>query len=181
MKKLVMVATIAIAAFVGNAAVVSWQYKVTGATGPNTYDNYTAYLVDANAWDSLSSISASTFTDSSVVLDSASFNAGVKGKSTYTYTTNDKSGGLTYRTADVTGTGDLNVYYVILDTKENKYTTIADTIAIKGETDTPSIGTHTSITAANLSAATWQSVPEPTSGLLMLLGIAGLALKRKRA
>ena len=27
----------------------------------------------------------------------------------------------------------------------------------------------------------WQSVPEPTSGLLMLLGLAGLALKRKRA
>ena len=27
----------------------------------------------------------------------------------------------------------------------------------------------------------WQTVPEPTSGLLMLLGMAGLALKRKRA
>ena len=30
-------------------------------------------------------------------------------------------------------------------------------------------------------ATTWQSVPEPTSGLLLLLGVAGLALKRKRA
>ena len=29
--------------------------------------------------------------------------------------------------------------------------------------------------------ATWTAVPEPTSGLLMLLGLAGLALKRKRA
>ena len=27
----------------------------------------------------------------------------------------------------------------------------------------------------------WVAVPEPTSGLLMLLGVAGLALKRKRA
>ena len=27
----------------------------------------------------------------------------------------------------------------------------------------------------------WKSVPEPTSGLLLLLGVAGLALKRKRA
>ena len=26
----------------------------------------------------------------------------------------------------------------------------------------------------------WQNVPEPTSGLLLLLGVAGLALKRKR-
>lgn len=30
-------------------------------------------------------------------------------------------------------------------------------------------------------ATGWTAVPEPTSGLLMLLGMAGLALKRKRA
>ena len=30
-------------------------------------------------------------------------------------------------------------------------------------------------------ATSWQSVPEPTSGLLMLLGMAGLALRRRRA
>ena len=31
------------------------------------------------------------------------------------------------------------------------------------------------------TATSWQSVPEPTSGILLLLGMAGLALKRKRA
>ena len=31
------------------------------------------------------------------------------------------------------------------------------------------------------NAGAWQAVPEPTSGLLLLLGVAGLALKRKRA
>ena len=31
------------------------------------------------------------------------------------------------------------------------------------------------------TAVTWTAVPEPTSGLLMLLGVAGLALRRKRA
>ena len=30
-------------------------------------------------------------------------------------------------------------------------------------------------------AGDWKAVPEPTSGLLLLLGVAGLALKRKRA
>ena len=30
-------------------------------------------------------------------------------------------------------------------------------------------------------ASSWSTVPEPTSGLLLLLGVAGLALKRKRA
>lgn len=35
--------------------------------------------------------------------------------------------------------------------------------------------------ASGASAGNWQTVPEPTSGLLLLLGMAGLALKRKRA
>ena len=34
---------------------------------------------------------------------------------------------------------------------------------------------------ASVGAGTWTAVPEPTSGLLLLLGMAGLALKRKRA
>ena len=34
---------------------------------------------------------------------------------------------------------------------------------------------------ANGQLASWSSVPEPTSGLLMLVGLAGLALRRRRA
>ena len=33
----------------------------------------------------------------------------------------------------------------------------------------------------NFATANYQTVPEPTSGLLMLLGMAGLALRRRRA
>ena len=36
-------------------------------------------------------------------------------------------------------------------------------------------------TAGGAGASAWTAAPEPTSGLLMLLGMAGLALKRKRA
>ena len=35
--------------------------------------------------------------------------------------------------------------------------------------------------AAGTAANGWAAVPEPTSGLLMLLGMAGLALRRRRA
>ena len=34
---------------------------------------------------------------------------------------------------------------------------------------------------ATAGVAQWSSVPEPTSGLLLLLGVAGLALRRRRA
>ena len=37
------------------------------------------------------------------------------------------------------------------------------------------------IAVGNSGAISWQAVPEPTSGLLMLVGLAGLALRRKRA
>ena len=36
-------------------------------------------------------------------------------------------------------------------------------------------------TSYTQGAGKWSAVPEPTSGLLMLLGMAGLALRRKRA
>lgn len=35
--------------------------------------------------------------------------------------------------------------------------------------------------SATSGSGAWSAVPEPTSGLLLLLGMAGLALKRKRA
>ena len=50
--------------------------------------------------------------------------------------------------------------------------------AIVGTWDVPSIG---DLKLATAVPAGWTVAPEPTSGLLLLLGVAGLALKRKRA
>jgi hypothetical protein len=49
--------------------------------------------------------------------------------------------------------------------------------------DAPSSGSL-SMTFGTQTSNTWNemaAVPEPTSGLLLLLGVAGLALRRKRA
>lgn len=51
-------------------------------------------------------------------------------------------------------------------------------IAANGANSTLAFGTY----AQNVSSgSSWQAIPEPTSGLLLLLGVAGLALRRKRA
>ena len=42
-------------------------------------------------------------------------------------------------------------------------------------------GTGFSTSGAKVNYNNWAAAPEPTSGLLLLLGVAGLALKRKRA
>lgn len=55
------------------------------------------------------------------------------------------------------------------------------TIIASGNTwYTDTMGMKADAAAVLNSNMTFQAVPEPTSGLLMLLGLAGLALKRKR-
>ena len=72
-------------------------------------------------------------------------------------------------------------YYAIL---ELTYTTDAGTQVLKTDVVSTTLKSNGN-TALNFSSAissgTWSAVPEPTSGLLMLLGMAGLALRRKRA
>mgnify|MGYP002626218330 CR=1 FL=1 len=81
-------------------------------------------------------------------------------------------------------------YFQVLVDGDNFY--IADTISVtvKGTGNSNiAFGNNESLAAIRDSAAGYQgggwyavyAVPEPTSGLLMLLGMAGLALKRKRA
>lgn len=72
-------------------------------------------------------------------------------------------------------------YYAIL---EMTYTTDAGTQTLTTDvvsTTLKSVGNTTLSFRSAIANATWSAVPEPTSGLLMLLGVAGLALRRKRA
>ena len=187
MKKLLMAMSAVAIAFGLNAATVDWKVAITGGSAANAYDGYTAYLVNASAWDK-ATISAATFSDSSIVLDHTTFNAG-SGKSSKTYTTlksdNTTAGTRSVNLADsiVSSTGTLDVYYVLLNTNKdpNEYYTIADTLSGRLESGSESLGTHTTIANSTLTGATWTAVPEPTSGLLLVLGMAGLALRRKRA
>ena len=61
-----------------------------------------------------------------------------------------------------------DTYYIGIADGASGITPISDSISFDGDNGA-------------FQAGGWQSVPEPTSGLLLLLGVAGLALKRKRA
>ena len=187
MKKLIIASIAAVVGLAVNAATVDWRVAVTGGSTANAYAGYTAYLVNASAWDA-ATISASTFTDSSIVLDSATFNAG-SGKSSKTYTTLNAAGATNPRAVDVSTLSEgstLKVYYVLLNTNEDPdtYYKWADTLTGRAETGDAVTTANMSIANSTLTSASWTqvgAVPEPTSGLLMLLGMAGLALRRKRA
>ena len=53
-------------------------------------------------------------------------------------------------------------------------------IAFGNQNPTTGAKSSTLPTDGFVSAGQWAAVPEPTSGLLMLLGMAGLALRRKQ-
>ena len=82
-----------------------------------------------------------------------------------------------------------SVYAVIYDATsiaDAKYYIVSDAITLSanaaGSPVTAAFGSMSATAATNkFLNSSWTAVPEPTSGLLMLLGMAGLALKRKRA
>ena len=165
MKKLLVLAAVLVAGVAANAA--SFRWSASGIYSPT----------DSTA---LYSGTASLFCDaiSSSAIASATIS---EGKITASQTTfNDNSFATKF-----TGATDYDFYFVIeTNVSGVDYTYTSSTVTKTAQaTSTPTIGfgAQTNTQLAVNSPGAWQSVPEPTSGLLMLLGMAGLALKRKRA
>ena len=92
---------------------------------------------------------------------------------------NGLSSGLVKQTDPVTPVNySIVITGTLKDGKNAEWTLTSD--AISGTWDVPSLGDTKFVTAVP-GGWTVAPVPEPTSGLLMLLGMAGLALRRKRA
>ena len=180
MKKLmIMLAAVAMAVGV-QAASVNWSstamYDTDGAKIKDAATVY-VYLMDKATYDGLSDIWGTYGAD--VQAGGTSASASQKtGKYTHkaaVVTPKDTAvANTTYYAAIIAtyGTGDDMKYYV-----EKASVTTGD----DGNGSFTTFGAGKIDTAASAATGWTAAVPEPTSGLLMLVGLAGLALRRRRA
>ena len=183
MKTLIIAAAVVCTAVFAHAAAANWKasakdmYDGTGKTTDAALYSGTAYIFDAGVTSQaalFAIIEAGTSIGSSTAgyVGSGSFEDGAFGG--VTFANGEQSGGA-YTYYFVVVNGD-NAYFSNEKEVTANATATAKAIAFgsqSGSSALPASGFQ--------GAGAWSAVPEPTSGLLMLLGMAGLALRRRRA
>lgn len=184
MKKLIIAAAIVCAAAMSQAASCLWTLSaVADSPDATKAAGWTAYLVSASEYDTFTALSGDKV---------ASWLAGI----TPVDTAETKSGGrglynISKTTGDNYGVGDSENAFLVLfnnasaaDATYYAYTSTKQSAAVGdggADIELP-FGSFADATTGWLSTAgSPEPVPEPTSGLLLLLGVAGLALRRKQA
>ena len=183
MKKLMVIATVALVASFANAANCIWSTTAVTADMTGMIDGGTYWLVSLGADSGASSAfkvnSDGTYDFGSYsVVDTGAVNGGAAGN---TLTGLSESDNGTYYALiiwdgveGVDGTTGKGFYGVAESS--------ISSIVANPPTDADPIGFDNLGYGGYMATTTHtEPVPEPTSGLLMLLGMAGLALRRRRA
>jgi len=173
MKKLILMAVVAVSAVFANAASFNWKLIVG-----EDYAGMNVYAITGSTAASI--LAACQSTDSAKWTDAFSGFSSVAVSGT---------GNRAY--ADGTATdisASDNLVFVIVNgsvADGSKYWVANDySIPAANVYDPPDAKAAAAIifaTQGTAGSGTFTAVPEPTSGLLMLLGVAGLALRRRRA
>lgn len=194
MKKLMIVCAAVVMSAVVQAASVSWTmtniYSPSDSTSKVAAGTMSGWLfVTANTTDVTTGIPVTTLSAVQAVLDSGDL-TGLSSLAA-AHGTNASAGNFGGATGlEGFSSGSLTAFAVVVDSTDlssaKNYFLVSGgaekTVTFTSATGNKALafGSQASITQA---AGGWTStsVPEPTSGLLMLLGMAGLALRRKRA
>ena len=181
MKKLMfMLGALALAVSV-QAASVDWGVNVAGKG--SDWSGNSAFVMAFNGSDYSAVIKLLTVDGSDDMATALGTYALVGGGKSQFDVTNSRGAAKANGTA--TGvTGDTLFWVVFTEGSKDagkaiSWTVATDISAYDYEAGSPSPGTFGITSFAN--SGTIAGVPEPTSGLLMLVGLAGLALRRKRA
>lgn len=180
MKKIMLALAVVTAAIAVNAATIKWNsgtiYNQAGTKANKTTAVVTAYLY-ALTEAQYATVSAMT---SDAIYTAAQ--AGDYGSAASTVTTTAL--GLANISQSVTGgSTESPVTYYGLVVYEDAVSDGGPYVKTAVKSATFKDDGTVSFTGLASGVSTWTSaaVPEPTSGLLMLLGVAGLALRRRRA
>ena len=177
MKKLMILASIVAMACVSNAASFAWGFSAGDIVGPNEAYNVDGFLDGGYAVLYLGDVEIARASQ-----DGDAFNFG-----SFDYSASDSTGKV-----QALGRGNIaesfagQAYKLVLRTDDDKYELVYNGTSsydvVPGAVGEDAYNYETFI-ARSSTPGTWSAVapiPEPTSGLLMLLGMAGLALRRKQ-
>ena len=171
MKKLIVVAAAMVLAVAAQAAQFRWQFTASKAAG-TPYDGADVYMILASDYAGIESMTLAA-------IQGAAKSQGKLTVGSMSATT----GNITVKDSWVTEGTTYSWYAVVVNDGQYYVSSAATSSTAVGDTATPASSTFASKSEMS-TASNWHTlaaVPEPTSGLLLLLGMAGLALKRKRA
>ncbi len=175
-KLLILTLSIALASAL-KAASFAWGFDCGEIMGPTGYTDSYGYLDGGYAVLYINSAEIARATQD-IDYKFGSFD----------YSTTDDTGAVqTLDRGNISSSFTGQEFKLVLRTNDDKYeivyTGTSSYEEVPGAVGESSYNYETFKTTTAYQAGDWKStaVPEPTSGLLLLLGMAGLALKRKRA